>query len=55
MSTRYRPHSSNTQAGIKSIGDELSRWKANLPREMLLQDIDRDGAGFWSSMLHANF
>ncbi|KAI1625600.1 fungal-specific transcription factor domain-containing protein [Exophiala viscosa] len=55
MSTRYRPHGSNTQAGIKSIGDELARWKAALPREMLLQDIDRDGAGFWSSMLHANF
>ncbi|KAK5025297.1 hypothetical protein LTS07_008148 [Exophiala sideris] len=55
MSTRYRPHSTNTQTGIKSIGEELARWKANLTREMLLQDIDRDGAGFWASMLHANF
>lgn len=54
--TRYTPHSHNTLLDAKLIGDDLSRWKKNLPPEMLLQDIDEaGGAGFWACMLHANY
>ncbi|KAK5271548.1 hypothetical protein LTR96_003373 [Exophiala xenobiotica] len=54
--TRYTPHSHNTPLDAKLIGDDLSRWKRNLPPEMLLQDIDEaGGAGFWACMLHANY
>lgn len=56
MLTRYTPHSRNTREDTKAIGDELTRWKKNLPQEMLLQDIDEEGgAGFWACMLHASY
>lgn len=56
MATRYNPHSLNNCQDVKSVGDELTRWKKNLPQEMLLQGIDgAGGAGFWAAMLHANY
>ncbi|EXJ60793.1 hypothetical protein A1O7_04946 [Cladophialophora yegresii CBS 114405] len=54
--TRYTPHSHNTLQDVKCIGEDLTRWRKSLPKEMLLQDIgEAGGAGFWAFMLNANY